>query len=145
VVHTFLLEAGNWNLEGYWLKKNEQPIDVKGQIWISWKQENWFTMTTNLAFADGSEVQSKHRGHLDDQEKYYTYVLKHSILGNIEGEGWIGPQSIIQCYWIVGATQRRTGFDTFYRKNENTYQFSSGILAGHHLSSTMEAILKRQG
>lgn len=144
MAHTFLLEAGRWNVEGYWLKRNEQPLNLSGEITLLWKQENWFTMTTQLVFADNTEVRAKHRGHIDSEEKYYTYVLKHSLLGNIEGEGWIGPQSIVQCYWIVGATQRRNGFDTFYRLSDNTYHFSSGILVGHHLSSTMEATLKRQ-
>ena len=146
MAHSFLLEAGNWIIQGYLLKRNEGAIAVRGQTAVVWKQDNWFTISTRLILDANTEpeIQYKYRGHLDSNKKYYTYVLKHSVLGNIEGEGWIGQQSIIQCYWVVGATQRHTGFDTYYRLNEHTYHLSSAILAGHRVGSTMEATLKRQ-
>ncbi len=146
MAHSFLLEAGNWLVQGYLLKRHEETIAVEGQITVVWKGDNWFTISSHLILDRNTEpeIQYKYRGHLDSNEKYYTYVLKHSVLGNIEGEGWISQESIIQCYWVVGATQRHTGFDHYYRLNENTYHLSSAILAGHHLGNTMEVILKRQ-
>ena len=88
-----------------------------------------------------SEIICQYKGHLDHDRKSYTYVLQHSILGNIEGEGWISSQSIIQYHWIVGATKKRTGIDTFYCISEDVYHFTSVILESHNLSSTMEATL----
>lgn len=146
MAHSFLLEPGNWIIQGYLLKRHKQPIAVRGQTTVVWQGENWFTISGRLILDSNiePEIQYKYRGHLDSNEKYYTYVLKHSVLGNIEGEGWIGQQSIVQCYWVVGATQKHTGFDNYYRLNENIYHLSSTILSGHHLGSTMEATLKRQ-
>jgi hypothetical protein len=66
------------------------------------------------------------------------------LLGQIEGEGWIGTDSIIQRYWVIGDRQRRSGFETFYRIDDQTYNLSGGILAGHYLTSTIEARLERQ-
>lgn len=146
MTHRFLLEPGSWSFDGYWLAKNEIPSSVRGRSVITWKQENWFTMVSKLVLDNNyqEEIALKYKGHLDSEGKYYTYVLQHSLWGRVEGEGWIGPTSIVQCYWLIGTTQRHTGFDTFYRLDEHTYHFSSGILAGHHLKNTMEVTLKRQ-
>jgi hypothetical protein len=103
-------------------------------------------MVTKLLFPNGEreEISFQYRGHLGAEERQYTYVLQQSLLGQIEGEGWIGSDSIVQRYWVIGDRQRRSGFESFYRINEQTYHLSSGILAGHYLTSTMEAILERQ-
>jgi hypothetical protein len=140
------MESGRWNLEGSWLERNEPPISVKGRTIIAWNQENWFTMVTKLVFpgSEREEISFQYRGRLDGEERQYTYVLQQSLLGRVEGEGWVAPDSIIQRYWVLGDRQRRSGFETFYRIDANTYHLSSGILAGHYLSSTMEAILERQ-
>jgi hypothetical protein len=140
------MEAGRWSLEGNWLESNQQPIPVKGRTIIAWNQDNWFTMVTKLVFLEDGreEISFQYRGHLDGENRQYTYILQQSALGRVEGEGWVGPESIIQRYWVLGDRQRRSGFETFYRVNNNTYHLSSGILAGHYLTSTMEAILERQ-
>jgi hypothetical protein len=140
------MEAGRWSLEGNWLESNQQPIPVKGRTIIAWNQDNWFTMVTKLVFLEDGreEISFQYRGHLDGENRQYTYILQQSALGRVEGEGWVGPESIIQRYWVLGDRQRRSGFETFYRINNNTYHLSSGILAGHYLTSTMEAILERQ-
>jgi hypothetical protein len=145
VAHRFLLEAGSWSLDGYWLEKKDRPSLVRGMTRITWKQENWFTMVSKLALGDNyqKEIFLKYKGHLDNEGKYYTYVLQHSLWGRVEGEGWIGSQSIVQCYWVIGTTQRQTGFETFSCLDENNYHFSSGILVGHHLKNMMELTLKR--
>jgi hypothetical protein len=144
--HTFLLEAGRWTIEGNWLERNQAPLLVKGRSMIAWTNDNWFTMVTKLFFPESEreEIAFQYRGRIDGDERQYTYVLQQSDLGQIEGEGWVGANSIIQRYWVLSDRQRRSGFETFYRINSNTYHLSSGVLSGHYLTSTMEAILERQ-
>ncbi|MGK7872568.1 MAG: hypothetical protein AB4426_04440 [Xenococcaceae cyanobacterium] len=146
MAHSFLMEAGRWILQGNWLERNEMPIPVKGRTIIAWNQENWFTMVTMLVFpgSDREEISFQYRGRLGGEERQYTYVLQQSLLGRVEGEGWIASESIIQRYWVLGDRQRRSGFETFYRINDEKYHLTSGILAGHYLTSTMEAVLERQ-
>ncbi|PSF38600.1 hypothetical protein C7H19_03580 [Aphanothece hegewaldii CCALA 016] len=144
--HTFLLEAGRWTIEGNWVERNQSPLPCKGRTIIAWTNDNWFTMVTKLSFSrsDREDISFQYRGRLDGDERQYTYVLQQSDLGQIEGEGWVGANSIIQRYWVLSDRQRRSGFETFYRTNNNTYHLSSGILSGHYLISTMEAVLERQ-
>jgi hypothetical protein len=145
VAHSFLLESGSWNVDGYWLKPGLAPIPIQGNILISWKQKNWFKMTTLLTYGEeaAAEILCKCRGNLDYEENYYTYVSQHSLLGNIEGEGRIGFQSIVQYYWFMGTNVGQKGFDTFYCLNQNTYHFTSSILDSHNLKNTIEATIKR--
>ncbi len=140
------MEAGRWNIEGFWLERNQPPIPVKGRTIIAWSQEDWFTMVTKLVFpySEREEIAFQYRGRLSQEERQYTYVLQQTLLGRVEGEGWIAPNSIIQRYWVLGDRQRRSGFETFFRISENRYHLASGILAGHYLTSTMEATLERQ-
>jgi hypothetical protein len=123
------------------------PITVKGKTLVAWGRENWFTMVTKLVFpgSDREEISFQYKGRLDIGERQYTFVLQHSLLGRVEGEGWLAQQSIVQRYWVLGDRQRRNGFETFYRLNDNTYYLSSGIIAVNYLTSTMEATLERQG
>jgi len=123
------------------------PITVKGKTLVSWNRTDWFGMVTKLVFPGGDreEIILQYRGHLNSDERQYTFVLQHSELGRVEGEGWIAPQSIVQRYWVLGDERlRRTGFDTLHRVDDNRYYYSSGIMSGHYLTSTMEAILERQ-
>ncbi len=144
MTHSFLLQSGKWDLQGRYLQKNQSPSMVQGFMDITWKEDNWFKIVSELSFEDQPQTKiiSKSRGHLDTEIKSYTYVLQHSLLGNIEGEGWIGSQSIVQYYWIVAGNQNRTGFDTFSRLSEDTYALTSVVLERHNLNSTMEATLK---
>lgn len=146
MAHNFLMEAGRWTIEGNWLERNQMAIPVKGGSIIAWSQDNWFTMVTKLVFPqhDHPEISGQYRGRLNGEERQYNYILQHSLLGQVEGEGWIAPDSIIQRYWVLGDRQRRSGFETFYRLDKTTYYLSGGILAGHYLNSTMEATLERQ-
>nr|WP_275973974.1 hypothetical protein [Argonema galeatum] len=122
------------------------PVNVKGLILVAWGRDNWFTMVTKLVFPDSDreEIALQYRGRLDGGERQYTFVLQHSLLGRVEGEGWIAQESIVQRYWVLGDRQRRSGFETLHRVTENQYYISSSILAGHYLTSTMEATLERQ-
>ncbi|MBE9097285.1 hypothetical protein [Tychonema sp. LEGE 07203] len=147
MAHTFLMESGQWTFDGSWIERNGVPITVKGKTLLSWNRTDWFNMVTKLVFPGGDreDIILNYRGHLNSDERQYTFVLQHSELGRVEGEGWIAPQSIVQRYWVLGdERQRRTGFDTLHRVDDNHYYQSSGIMSGHYLTSTMEATLERQ-
>lgn len=146
MAQTFLLEPGRWIIQGSWLERNGMPISVKGMTLVVWNQDNWFSMATKLIFpsSDRTEISLRYKGRLDDGERQYTYLLQHSLLGKIEGEGWICPDTIVQRYWVLGDRQRRSGFETLHRISDDSYYLTSGILTGHFLTSTMEASLERQ-
>lgn len=139
------MEAGRWSLQGNWLERNGMPLTVVGKTLVGWSRDDWFTMVTKLVFpgADREEISFQYRGRLDAGERQYTFVLQHSLLGRVEGEGWVAQESIVQRYWVLGDRQRRSGFETLYRMDSNKYYMSSGIMAGHYLTSTMEATLER--
>ncbi len=142
--HTFLMESGKWSLSGHWLDRDQAAIPVEGKTIVAWSRENWFTMVTKLVFPDGDrpDISLQYRGRLDN-ERQYTFVLQHSDLGRVEGEGWIAMKSIVQRYWVLGDKQRRTGFDVSQQMDSNTYYLSSSIMAGHYLTSTMEVTMER--
>jgi hypothetical protein len=146
VAHTFLMEAGRWTLQGNWLERDGMPILVKGKTLVGWSRDNWYTMVTKLVFpgSEREDISLQYRGRLDAGERQYTFVLQHSLLGRVEGEGWIAPESIVQRYWVLGDRQRRSGFETFHCIDPERYYLCSGIMAGHYLTSTMEATLERQ-
>ncbi len=146
MTHTFLIEPGRWTLHGSWLERHGLPITVKGKTLVAWSRDDWFTMVTKLVFpnTDREEISFQYKGRLDSGERRYSFVLQHSLLGRVEGEGWVAPDSIVQRYWVLGDRQRRSGFETMVRLDDNKYYFSSGILSGHYLTSAMEATLERQ-
>ncbi len=143
--HTYLLEPGRWIISGHWLERNHAPIPVEGKTIVAWNQENWFTMVTKLVFPDSDrpDISFQYRGRLDGDHQY-TFILQHSELGRVEGEGWIGLGSMVQRYWVLEDKQRRSGFETAYQINPDKYCLSSGIMSGHYLNSTMEAMVERQ-
>jgi hypothetical protein len=146
VSHTFLMEPGTWVLQGNWLERNGMPIGVKGKILVGWNRDDWFTMAMRLIFPDTEResIDFQYRGRFDQGDRRYTFVLQSTLLGRVEGEGWIAPDSVIQRYWAIDDKQRRTGFETLYQLADNRYLLSSGIMAGHYLTSAMEATLERQ-
>jgi hypothetical protein len=146
VAQTFLLESGKWTLQGNWLDRDAMPVAVKGKILVAWSRDDWFTMVTKLIFpgTKREEISLQYRGRLNMGERQYTFVLQHSLLGRVEGEGWIAPESIVQRYWVLGDRQRRTGFETLHQLTSTQYCLSSSIMAGHYLTSTMEAMIERQ-
>jgi len=102
------------------------PIAVKGKTIVAWGRENWFTMVTKLVFPDSDreDISFQYRGRLDAGERQYTFVLQHSVLGRVEGEGWVTPESIVQRYWVLGDKQRRMALrqGTGLMKTHTTYQ-----------------------
>ncbi|MGB5973293.1 MAG: hypothetical protein WBG38_08235 [Nodosilinea sp.] len=145
-MHSFLIEPGRWTLQGSWIERDRLPTPVKGKILIAWSRDDWFTMVMKLALPDAepAEMALQYRGRLTSDDCQYTFVLQHSLLGRVEGEGWVAPDSIIQRYWALGDRQRRTGFETLYRLSKDRYHLSSGIMTGHYLTSAMEATLHMQ-
>ena len=145
MAHSFLIESGFWDVTGSWLQPNSAPVSLTGNIQIKWKQANWFKMTTSLVCtnAAATEIIYQSRGNLNYEEKYYTYVAQHSLLGNIEGEGRIGTKSILQYCWFLGTTNQKKGLDNFYCIDQDTYYLNSTIFEGHSLKSIIEATLKR--
>lgn len=140
------MEAGRWTLQGNWLDRDGLPVSVKGKILVAWSRDNWYTMVTKLMFpgTEREEISFQYRGRLNSGERQYTFVLQHSLLGRVEGEGWIAPESIVQRYWVLGDRQRRTGFEALHQLDGNRYRLSSSVMAGHYLTSTMEASVERQ-
>ena len=144
--HTFLVQPGKWTLEGNWIERDSMPIAVKGRTLVGWSKDNfWFTMVTKLTFpnSDRDELTMAYKGRIDSDERRFTYVADDSALGKIEGEGIIAPDSIIQRYWVMGDKRARTGFQTLYRRDSNSYALASGLISGQNLESTMEAVLTR--
>lgn len=144
--HSFLLESGRWTLKGTWLTRDALPTPVKGKILVAWKQNNCFQAATKLQFPEEQQddIVIQLRGRMTSQERQYTFVLQHSLLGKVEGEGWIAPETIVQRYWGLNDKQRRSGFETLRQINSGQYTFSGGEMAGHYLTSTIEAELTRQ-
>jgi hypothetical protein len=122
------------------------PIGVKGKILVGWNRDDWFTMAMRLIFPETEReaIDFQYRGRFDQGDRRYTFVLQSTLLGRVEGEGWIAPDSVIQRYWAIDDKQRRTGFETLYQLADDRYLLSSGIMAGHYLTSAMEATLERQ-
>ncbi|MEM8501787.1 MAG: hypothetical protein AAF716_01375 [Cyanobacteria bacterium P01_D01_bin.1] len=149
--HSFLLEPGRWKLQGTWLTRETLPIPVKGKILVAWKQADCFMVATKISFletdfleAPPADIVVQSRGRITIRDRQYTFVMQHSELGQAEGEGWIAPESIVQRYWATSDKQRRTGFETLRQIGPDRYYFSTGVMSGHYLSSTMEAELIRQ-
>lgn len=144
--HTFLVQPGKWSLEGNWIERDAMPIGIKGKTLVGWSKDNfWFTMVTKLTFpnSDRPEITMAYKGRIDSDDRRFTFVVDHSDLGKIEGEGIIGPDSITQRYLVMGDKKMRTGFQTLYRRDQNVYSLASAIVSGQNLESTMEAILTR--
>jgi hypothetical protein len=86
----------------------------------------------------------QYKGHTTlETQQQYTFVLQHSQYGQTEGEGWLMPDSIVQRFWILGDHEQRIGLERFYRISEDHYAWSSSVMTGHSLISTVEASLKR--
>ncbi|MDJ0556924.1 MAG: hypothetical protein QNJ68_21250 [Microcoleaceae cyanobacterium MO_207.B10] len=147
MAHTFILESGQWTIEGNWLERNGMLITVKGKTIVTWDRTDWFSMVTKLVFPskDREDILLQYRGRLDSDERRFTFLLQHSELGKVEGEGWIGIDSIIQRSWVLGDDpQRRSGFETLHRLDGKRYYQTSSVLSGLSLNSAMEATIERQ-
>lgn len=155
MTHTFLLESGQWTVKGFWCDRGFDPCPLEGRVNILWNQPNWFCWSNTLILSEQekfspqksylatSELTFTYKGYLTSEQSQYTFVLKHNILGNLEGDGWITPHAIIQRYWVLNDRKRRQGFDTLYREAEDTYRLCSSLSQGHQMMTTLEATLSR--
>ncbi len=133
-------------LDGNWLNRDGPPVSVKGKILVEWKRDDWYTLVTKLIFPEDEReaITFQYRGRLALGDRRYSFVLQHSNLGRVEGEGWIAPESIVQRFWVLGDRQRRTGFETMHQIAPQSYYMSSSVMEGHYLASTMEATVERR-
>jgi hypothetical protein len=155
VKHSFLLEPGQWTLKGLWCETNRTSFSVEGTVTISWNQPNWFCWHQQLKFPNNEPIPSSselsepseliliYQGYLALRQNQYTFVLKHNLLGNLEGNGSINPTWIIQRYWVLNDRKRRQGFETLYQESKARYRLCSCLTHGHQIISTLEATLVR--
>jgi hypothetical protein len=146
VKHTFLIQPGRWKSTGVWQEGNNPPVSLIGKTVVAWSADNWFTMITKLSIDDlpANDITWQYRGHLEPDENRYNFILTHSQLGKIEGEGWVGDESIVQRYWLLDEQQRRTGFESFYQIDEDSYRLAHSFLSGNRLAGLMELQFSRQ-
>lgn len=146
MAHTFLMEDGRWFLSGSWLDRDGPSTTVEGKLLVVWNRDNWYTLVTKLSFPNAPRraISFQYRGRFVSDNRRYTFVLQHSDLGRVEGEGWVAPESIIQRYWVLNDRDRRTGFESLHRLDSDRYHLSSSIMSGHYLTSMMEGTLSRR-
>ena len=147
-IHSFLVDVGDWSLTGQWLEPHQEPQNVVGRILINWSQDDWFTMAAKLIFPDSSGAKSpltlQYRGKLPYGDSHYTFVLQHSEWGRVEGTGWVGEQSIVNRFWVLGDAAKRGGFETYWQVNPNQYILTASYASGNKNLSLLEATLTRQ-
>lgn len=144
-MHTFLLLPGKWTLKGSLIQGSAPVTSFQGRMVVGWSQDMyWFTMISKMQFSDGraDEVASA-KGRMDNNERRFTYVLEHSELGKVEGEGLISPGAIAMSYFVRDDAKSRTGFQTYYRQDDNHYAMTSGIMLRQGFESMMETAMVR--
>ncbi len=147
MAHTFLMEPGRWILTGHWLERGQSPQPVNGKLLVGWGEENWFSLASKLSFpgSDRPEIIQTLKGRLDYDGRRFSFLIQHSELGNVEGEGWVTPAALIQRYWVVDDKKMRTGFVTWHRQSAHQYGLSQGMVTGSFLTATLDGTLQRQG
>ena len=146
MTHTFLLQPGRWNSCGTWQEGNKPPLTVTGKTVVAWSMDNWFTMITKLNIQGQSDrdITWRYRGYLEPNAQQYTFILTHSPMGKIEGEGWIGGKSVVQRYWVLDDQYKRTGFETFHQVDYQNYHLAHSFIDMNRLTSFMELDFIRQ-
>ncbi|WP_404783447.1 hypothetical protein [Altericista sp. CCNU0014] len=150
--HTFLMNDGRWKLQGHWLLSRDEPcVPVRGKVMVVWNNDEWFSLVGKITrpslaneAGDATDITLQYRGRIaGETQQQYTFVLQHSQYGQTEGEGWLMPDSILQRFWILGDRDQRFGVERFYRINDDRYYWSSSIMTGHALISSLEVTLDR--
>jgi hypothetical protein len=121
-------------------------VTLTGKTVVAWSADNWFNLITKLSLGDrpDQDITWHYRGHLEPDSTRYNFILTHSHLGKIEGEGWIGEDSIVQRYWVLDDSQRRTGFEAFYQLDDNSYRLTHSSLSNNRLAGLLELQIVRQ-
>lgn len=120
---------------------NESPIPFSGSAIVRWDQADWFTTLVTLD-RGGSLTKLEYRGRVPVGAERYTYVLQHSELGRVEGEGWVTPQAILHRFWVLNDPQKRTGFENFVQASPEKYCYASGVISGLRLVSSVEGVFE---
>ncbi len=149
--HTFLVSNGRWTMHGHLLHRDGLLQPIHGKVMVVWNQDEWFTMVGQLAVPrqpnSNDPVQPpitlQYRGRTGLASHQYTFMLQHSQLGQIEGEGWLLPDSIVQKFWILDDPERRTGLEQFYRVNGDRYHWACNLMTGRSLVCSLDATLER--
>ncbi len=146
MTHTFLLQPGRWKSAGIWQEDNKPSLTVTGKTVVAWSMDNWFTMITKLSIQDQShpDITWQYRGYLEPGAQQYTFILTHSQMGKIEGEGWVGLDSVVQRYWVLDDQHKRTGFEAFHQIDHNNYRLAHSSICMNRLASLMELQFSRQ-
>lgn len=103
-------------------------------------------MITKLSISNqpGQDITWQYRGYLEPEASRYTFILTHSQMGKIEGEGWVGTDSVVQRYWVLDDQQRRLGFEAFHQIDDNNYRLAHSSISMNRLASLMELQFSRQ-
>ncbi len=145
--HTFLLEPGRWLLTGHLIDAGREPLPFTGQGLVKWDSSYWFHAILRMAFSqqdsDRPPLLLEYRGRVPDGSSTYSFGLQHGDLGRVEGEGWVTPATLTHRYWVLGDSQKRLGYESFFCVDDSHYCFSSGVMAGLKLMSSLEATLER--
>jgi hypothetical protein len=146
VTNTFLLQPGRWKSTGVWQEGNNPSLNVTGKTVVAWSADNWFTMITKLSVDDRPDQDTtwQYRGYLEPGSNRYTFILTHSQMGKIEGEGWIGSESIVQRYWVLDDQHKRVGFEAFHQIDDDNYRLAHSSAGMNRLASLMELQFSRQ-
>ncbi len=146
MTHTFLLQPGRWKSTGVWQEGNKPPLAVTGKTVVAWSMDNWFTMITKLSIENQSapDITWQYRGYLEPDAQQYTFILNHSQMGKIEGEGWVGSVSLVHRYWVLDDQHKRNGFESFHQIDPNSYLLAHSSVQTNRLASLMELRLDRQ-
>lgn len=112
---------------------------------ISWSEDSWFAMVTKFVFqgSDRADLIWRYRGRLTEPGRRYTFLLEHSEIGKMEGEGVIGEKTITQRSWALNDSKSRSTFDSLVRLDTNAYHLSSATMTGHRLGAIAEAGFER--
>ncbi|MEM9152520.1 MAG: hypothetical protein AAGB19_18975 [Cyanobacteria bacterium P01_F01_bin.3] len=145
--HTFLLESGRWLLTGHLTEAGRDPWPFSGQGVVKWDSSFWFhailRMIFDQSYGNRQPLLLEYRGRIPDGSLSYSFGLQHGELGRVEGEGWIAPETVIHRYWVLGDRQKRMGYESFFRVDDDRYCYSSGVMVGLKLMSNLEAKLER--
>lgn len=127
------------------MEADGSTVAFQGRTMVSWSEDAWFAMVTKLIFADSQpgELLWRYRGRLADTGHCYTFMLEHSSVGKMEGEGRIGEQTVVQRSWALNNAQQRSAFETFTCIDANTYHLAHTTMVGQRLGAVAEATLRR--
>ncbi len=123
------------------LGQSSEPF--RGNANVRWDQSDWFTSLLTLESKSGGSLNLEYRGRVPVAAERYTFVLQHSELGRVEGEGWVTPQAIMQRFWVLNDPQKRTGVESFVQATPDRYCYACGVVSGLRLVSSIEGIFER--